>query len=111
MAAGAVMFFSMIMIVGKNLRLAKLNPVGVLAELRQARADVLPSVVVIYIGVVAAYMFLIEPLRFLPSTFIFLLGSLLFLMKGGIRQALGISLGGLTLIYVVFHYIFQVILP
>ena len=72
MVAAAIMVAAMALILLKNRKLAKPDADGLKDELRRAAKQVLPKVFLVYTGVIIAYMILIQPLHFLPSSFAFL---------------------------------------
>lgn len=57
------------------------------------------------------YMILIETIHFLPSSFAFLLASMIYLKGSTIIKSLIISILTLACIYFVFEYFFRVVLP
>ena len=111
MGAAAVMVVSMVLVLLNNRKLAKPDTGGIKAELRQAAIEVLPKVFLVYSAVIIGYMILIQPLHFLPSSFAFLLLSMIYLKGGKPLKALIISAVMLAFIYVVFQYFFRVVLP
>ena len=93
-----------------NRKLAKPDTEGVKDELRQAAIEVLPKVFLVYTAVIIGYIVLIQPLHFLPSSFVFLLLSMIYLKGAKPLKALIISTVMLTFIYVIFQYFFRVML-
>ncbi len=112
MAAAALMVVSSIAVILRNRRQPKVEVSGSADEWRRFRKEVAPPYPLLgYVGMMVAYMLLIEPLGFNVSSFLFLLGSFLYLYRRGVWLSLGLSLGSVILIYVVFQIVFQVILP
>lgn len=111
MGAAAVMVVSATLILLHNRKLAKPHVDSLKVELRQAAAEVLPRVFLVYTVVIIAYMLLIRPLHFLPSSFAFMLLSIIYLKGGRPLKALVISSAMLGFIYIVFQYFFRVVLP
>ncbi len=111
MGASAVMVIAMVFILLNNLTLKRIVTGGIKNELRQAVTIVLPNVFLIYSIIVLVYIILIEPLHFLPSSFVFLLVSMIYLKGGNVLKSLIISTITLGFIYVIFQYFFRVVLP
>ncbi|MDO5612687.1 MAG: tripartite tricarboxylate transporter TctB family protein [Paracoccus sp. (in: a-proteobacteria)] len=74
-------------------------------------ADILPPVVIVMALMIAGYGVLLVPLGFLPTSLIFMVLSVMFLRRGGLIYAIGVSLLSLALVYIVFRLIFTVLLP
>ena len=87
----------------------------VIGETRKRRErdgdPILPLTVAIFIGLVLAYAVALAPLGFIPSTFLFLAISTRLLYRSGWLATLGLAVGALVVIYVVFRIVFQVVLP
>lgn len=111
MAAAAVMVLAMVSILLKNRRLNKPDAGGVKGEMRLAARQVLPVIFLVYTTLVISYIILIQPLHFLPSSFLFLLLSMIYLKGGTILKAIIISAATLGFIYIMFQYFFRVVLP
>ena len=111
MGASAVMVIAMIFILLNNRKLKRIVTGGLNNELSQAVALVLPNIFLIYSIIVIVYMILIEPLHFLPSSFAFLLVSMIYLKGGTALKSLLISTATLGFIYVIFQFFFRVVLP
>ena len=111
MGAAAIMVVAMAMVLLVNRKLEKPDADGLKDELRLAAKQVLPKVFLVYTGVIIGYMILIQPLHFLPSSFAFLLVSMIFLKGSTVIKSLIISTLTLGCIYIVFQYFFRVILP
>jgi putative tricarboxylic transport membrane protein len=112
MAAAALMVVSSVVVVLRNRRMPKVEAAGPGEEWSRFRKEVAPPYPLLgYIGIMILYMVLIEPLGFNLSSFLFLFGSFLYLYRRGIWLTLGLSLGSVIIIYIVFQLVFQVILP
>ena len=111
MVAAAIMVVAMALILLNNRKLVKPDAGGLKDELHQAAKQVLPKVFLVYTGVIIGYMILIRPLHFLPSSFAFLLVSMIYLKGSTVIKSLIISILTLACIYIVFQYFFRVVLP
>jgi putative tricarboxylic transport membrane protein len=111
MGAAAIMVVAMALILFNNRKLEKPDADGLKDELRRAAKQVLPKVFLVYTGVIIGYMILIQPLHFLPSSFAFLLVSMIYLKGSTVIKSLIISILTLACIYIVFQYFFRVVLP
>jgi putative tricarboxylic transport membrane protein len=79
-------------------------------ECKQVPAFVLPVTVVGYAGILLLYILATEPLHFIPSSFVFLVISFIFLRGASPVRSVIIAAGTLGGIYVLFQTIFKVIL-
>ena len=111
MAAASAMVIAMIFILNENRQLRKAEVENLIDEMVIAGKEVWPRVILFYAGFIVAYVALIKPLHFMPSAFIFLLVSVVFLKGGGFKKSLFIATGMLSGIYIVFQFIFRVCLP
>ena len=111
MGAAAIMVAAMVLVLLNNRKLEKADADGFKDELRRAAKEVLPIVFLVYTGIIFGYMILIQPLHFLPSSFAFLLASMIFLKGSTVIKSLIISILTLACIYIVFQYFFRVVLP
>jgi putative tricarboxylic transport membrane protein len=111
MIATAVMVVSIVMVILDNRKAQKPEADGLKDELRQAAKEIFPPVFLVYTGIVIVYMLIIQPLHFLPSSFAFLLVSMIYLKGSTPLKSLLISAGTLGGIYLIFHYLFRVVLP
>lgn len=73
--------------------------------------DILPPVVIVMLLFITGYAVLLVPLGFLPTSLLFLTGAILYLRRGGLAYAVGVSLLALVLVYIVFRLIFTVLMP
>jgi putative tricarboxylic transport membrane protein len=111
MVASAVMVGAMVSILFNNRKLKKPDTDGFKSELRLAVKRVLPAIFLVYMIIVIGYIILIKPLHFLPSSFLFLLGSIIYLKGSSAFKSLIISVITLGCIYIMFQYFFRVVLP
>ncbi|MEX1329355.1 MAG: tripartite tricarboxylate transporter TctB family protein [Desulfobacterales bacterium] len=111
MVAAAIMVVAMALTLLNNRKLAKPDADGLKDELRRTAKQVLPKVFLVYTGIIIGYMLLIQPLHFLPSSFAFLLVSMIYLKGSTVIKSLIISTLTLACIYIVFQYFFRVVLP
>ncbi|MDX9861344.1 MAG: tripartite tricarboxylate transporter TctB family protein [Rhodospirillales bacterium] len=112
MFAAALMVISSLVVVVRNRCSPKVEATGPAEEWRRFRHEVAPPYPLIgYIGIIVLYMLLVEPLGFNLSSFLFLFGSFAYLYRRGIWLALGLSIGSVVVIYIVFRLVFRVILP
>jgi putative tricarboxylic transport membrane protein len=111
MLAAGVMVISLIFLLLDNRKAEKPDADGLKEELRQAAKGIFSPVFLVYTGIIIIYMLIMEPLHFLPSSFVFLLGSMIYLKGSTPLKSLFISLGTLAGIYLIFHYLFRVVLP
>ena len=111
MGAAAIMVVAMALILLNNRKLEKPDADGLKDELRRAAKQVLPKVFLVYAAVIIGYMILIQPLHFLPSSFAFLLVSMIYLKGSTVIKSLIISTITLACIYIVFQFLFRVVLP
>jgi putative tricarboxylic transport membrane protein len=79
-------------------------------ECRQIPAFALPLTVVGYAGILLLYILTTAPLHFIPSSFVFLVISFIFLRGASPLRSVLIGAGTLAGIYILFQTIFKVIL-
>lgn len=111
MCASAVMVIAMVSILRNNRKLNKADTDSLKDELRRAAKQVLPNVFLVYAIIVIVYIILIQPIHFLPSSFAFLLISMIYLKGSTAPKSLIISTITLGCIYFMFQYLFRVVLP
>jgi len=111
MGAAAIMVLSMALVLMNNVKHEKPDADDLKDELQRAAKEVLPSVFLVYTGIIIGYMILIQPLHFLPSSFAFLLVSMIYLKGSTVLKSLIISTLLLACIFIVFQYFFRVVLP
>lgn len=111
MGASAVMVIAMASTLIKNRKLKKADADGFKGELLLATKQVLPKVFLVYTLLVIGYVIFIQPLHFLPSSFVFLLISMIYLKGSTAFKSVIISIITLGCIYFMFQYLFRVVLP
>lgn len=111
MVSGSVMVLTIIILLVGNRKAEKPEVETVKEELRRAGANIFTPVFLIYTVVIIAYMVLIQPLHFLPSSFAFLLISMIYLKGSTPLKSAVISVVTLAVVYFLFHFLFRVVLP
>ncbi|MEW6263258.1 MAG: tripartite tricarboxylate transporter TctB family protein [Thermodesulfobacteriota bacterium] len=108
---GAIMTLSVALLLLHSRRRERQETLGLGKEITAACRDVFRPHLLLYIGVIVAYMLVLVPLTFLPSSYFFLFLSTLLLKGAGWKKALIASAIALAAIYLVFQTIFRVMLP
>ncbi len=111
LASTTVMVAAMLTVIWSNRKRKRATEDGFGAEIRQMLHEVFTRDFVVYAILCIAYVALIQPTHFLPSSFVFLVASIFFLKGGGPLKAVLVSAGTLACIYLIFLYFFQVLLP
>ncbi|HMQ41302.1 MAG TPA: tripartite tricarboxylate transporter TctB family protein [Paracoccus sp. (in: a-proteobacteria)] len=73
--------------------------------------DILPPVVLVFAGLLIAYGILLRPLGFLPTSALFLIAAIKLLARRGWGWTIGVSLGSLITIWLIFRIVFSVLMP
>jgi hypothetical protein len=73
--------------------------------------DILPGMVILFIGFLIVFGLLLKPLGFVPTAALFLTIAIKVLARRGWGYTLAVALGSLILIWVVFRVVFTVLLP
>lgn len=73
--------------------------------------DILPVSVVVTILAIGAYALALQPLGFLPTSFVFLLGMIKYLTRRSLIWSAIVALGTVAVIYLIFRLIFTVLMP
>ncbi len=102
--ASSVMVLSAIWIFIKSLKVPLNEQIGFFK-------NILTPPIIILILMITAYAFLLKPVGFLITSFIFLIVSIKFFSKYSMVKIIWVSVLNLALIYIVFRLIFGVILP
>jgi putative tricarboxylic transport membrane protein len=102
-----IMISSVLRILWKNR--ARYSALKIGAEFDMAIPLVFPRAVAIFATILTLYIFLLHPLHFWISSYLFLVGSFVFLKGAKILRALLIAAGLLVVIYFLFQYLFRVI--
>lgn len=111
MGAGLVMVVSAGLLLLGNRKLKKPDVESFADEMKVVAKTVFPREFLIYIVIIIGYMIIIEPIHFLPSSFIFMVVSMITLRGSGLVKSLFISAGTLAAIYLVFQFFFRVVMP
>jgi len=111
MAVSATMVLAAVIVVIGNLRRKNEVEGGLGASARAFLANVTPGVVLAFTGMVIAYSVLLDPLGFLPASFLFLLVSIHYLHRGSVLFSVVVAVLSLAAIYAVFRLVFKVVLP
>ncbi|WP_353475066.1 tripartite tricarboxylate transporter TctB family protein [Salipiger sp. H15] len=104
MATTAVMVVTSLVIFLRDLRLPRVSGETV-------AKDILPGNVLIVALMLVAYGFLLKPLGFLPTSALFLIAAIKLLGGRGWFWTVGVALGALLLIWIVFRIVFTVLMP
>lgn len=104
MAIAAVMLITSMLIALRTVRLPRSTIVTSMAE-------ILPWRVLFMVVMIALYAVAVQPLGFLPTSFIFLFVSMQVLKRGNPLKNLAIAAFSLLLVYGVFRLIFSVLMP
>jgi hypothetical protein len=73
--------------------------------------DITPPLVIVLALFLIAYSLLLTPLGFLPTSALFLITAIKLLSKRSWGYSIVVSLGSLTLIYLIFRIVFTVLMP
>ncbi|MGX0901664.1 putative tricarboxylic transport membrane protein [Roseovarius sp. MBR-79] len=73
--------------------------------------DILPGMVMLFIGFLIVFGLLLQPLGFVPTAALFLTLAIKVLARRGWGYTLVVALGALILIWIVFRVVFTVLLP
>lgn len=104
LAVSAVMLIASAIIVAQSFRLPKSMTVTSLGT-------ILPWRVLFMIVMVVLYALVVQPLGFLPTSFLFVFLSIQVLGGGNVLRNIGYTALSLVLIYAVFRLIFSVLMP
>lgn len=103
----SVMILSILRILWKNRTHHSTIKIG--EEFEKAIPLVFPKTVAAYAAILILYIFLLYPLHFWVSSYLFLIGSFVLLKGAKILRSLFIAAGMLAVIYFLFQYLFRVI--
>lgn len=105
---GAILLVSALRVLWANRNIYRSLPLG--QELRQAADFTFPRTVTVFAVILILYILLLQPLHFIASSYLFLVGSFIFLKGTTVVRAFLTGVGFLALIYFIFQYIFKVVL-
>lgn len=111
MASSAVMVGSMLMVLWGNRSKATGGYGSSFNELRQALKTVFTKDFIVFVVLSTLYILSIESLHFVPTSFVFIAVSIIYLKGSSPLKAFLISSITLTFIYLIFLYFFKVLLP
>ena len=98
------MLISALLVTVKTLRLP-------LDRTETVMKDILPVTVILFAALLIAYGVLLRPLGFLPTSALFLIVAIKVLARRGWFWTIGISLGSLVVIWLIFRIVFSVLMP
>lgn len=104
MATAAVMLLSVAIVFLRTVKLPRTEDETVLQ-------DITPPLVFVLAMFLLGYGLLLKPLGFLPTSALFLVGSIKVLSKRSWGFTLLVSLGSLLAIYLIFRIVFTVLMP
>lgn len=104
MATTLVMAISALVVAFRTARLQK-----VLTE--TLSKDILPAMVILFIGLLIVFGILLKPLGFVPTAALFLIAAIKVLGRKGWGYTISVALGSLIIIWIVFRVVFTVLLP
>ncbi|MFV0492411.1 MAG: tripartite tricarboxylate transporter TctB family protein [Pseudorhodobacter sp.] len=73
--------------------------------------DILPLAVMAIIGLIAAYAVALQPIGFLPTSFVFLVIAIKMLSRRSLGWAALMSFISVAVIYLIFRLVFSVLMP
>lgn len=104
LAATAAMLISALLVTLKTARLP-------LDRAETVMKDILPVMVIVFAALLICYGLLLRPLGFLPTSALFLIVAIKLLARRGWLWTVGISLGSLVVIWLIFRIVFSVLMP
>lgn len=104
MAASATMLVTALIVAAQTFRAAP-------AEGETARRDIVPMPVLVTMAMVALYAFLLKPLGFLPTSFLFLSVLIGLLGRRSLLFCMGVAALSVMVIYLIFRIVFGVLMP
>lgn len=104
MATTSVMVLAALLVLAKTAR----QPLDRSESLTR---DILPLTMVLFVLALVLYGILLQPLGFLPTSALFLIAAVKGLGRRGWLWTLGVSLGSLVVIWLIFRIVFSVLMP
>ena len=104
----SIMLVSAATILWKNRK--RYAELALMEEFRRAQPFAMPKIVIGYTAILVVYILVTAPLHFLPSTYLFLVGSFIFLKADKIWKSFLIAAFMVAIVYVLFQTVFTVIL-
>ncbi|MFC6673354.1 tripartite tricarboxylate transporter TctB family protein [Marinobacterium aestuariivivens] len=111
LGAATLMSGCMLYLVVANIRISLKTPADEKHLAWVVIGELLPRRIVLFTLLIVAYMLLLQPLGFLISTFLFLGCGFIYLRGSRPVRAVLIAAAAVAVIYGIFHYLFQVVLP
>ena len=111
MFAVAVMLISGLIAAGETARMKPLPGTEGESVWRQFVRQITPGMLVQFVATIAAYMFLLERMGFVLSSYVFLVVSMWLLGSRKLTLNLWVSTLSLAVVYAIFQTIFAVVLP
>lgn len=108
--ATGLMIVTQLITIARTLRMEEDIPTGSSAAL-EFRRRITPLDILVFSGMTLGYAVGIEPLGFVLASFLFLTLSIVYLIRGRILLALGVSALSIAIIYLIFRVAFEVVLP
>ncbi|RPJ04441.1 MAG: tripartite tricarboxylate transporter TctB family protein [Deltaproteobacteria bacterium] len=103
----SIMIMTMLRLLWK--KRAQYSALKIRDDFKKGIPIVFPKTVAIYAAILVLYILLLYPLHFWVSSYLFLVGSFVFLRGARPLQSLFIGAGLLVVIYFLFQYLFRVI--
>ena len=104
MATTAVMAICAGMILWETMRKSRITG-------EKLERDILPPSVLVTIVAIIAYALALQPLGFLPTSFLFLWGMMRYLTRRSVVWSAIVALGTIAMVYLIFRLIFSVLMP
>lgn len=111
LGAAFIMTACMLHLVINNLCISRRTPTDEKHPAWVVIGELLPRRIVLFTLLIVAYMLLLQPLGFLISTFLFLCCGFIYLRGSTLLRSVLIAAAAVAVIYGIFHYLFQVVLP
>ncbi len=111
LASSAVMVLSMLLSLRSSRIKRRAGTARGSEELKLVMESVFTRDVLVYACLAVLYILAIDLLHFLPTSFVFIALSIIYLKGSTPIKAIVISAGTLFSIYMIFQYFFQVLLP
>ncbi|ANG61693.1 hypothetical protein A8C75_03860 [Marinobacterium aestuarii] len=109
--SSAIMTGAMLCLVVQNWRIARRIPKQDKPPAWRVINELMPLRIVLFTALIVAYMFLLQPLGFLISTFLFLCCGFIYLRGSTPLRSILIAAVAVVVIYGLFNYLFRVVLP
>jgi hypothetical protein len=104
MATTAVMLLTSVIVLIRTSKRPKLRS-------ETLSRDILPGTIIVMVGMLLAYGFLLRPLGFLPTSALFLIAAIKFLSGRSWAFTLIVAFHSLIVIWLIFRIVFTVLMP